>query len=186
MSILVLNAGSSTLKYALFDELAHEQLARGVIDWQTQSEKVRLELQTQSASQTQSRSDISNNRDAVKWILHVLADINQGESIRAVGHRIVHGGTNFCQPTLINEQVLQSLEQVSKLAPLHNPPALMTIKAAQKNLSEAMHVAVFDTAFFADLPPSAYVYPIPYEWYEQYVTVSRNTRSINGHRKICL
>ncbi|HCO26924.1 MAG: acetate kinase [Gimesia sp.] len=168
MSILVLNTGSSTLKFALFDELAHEQLARGVIDWQSQPDKVTLELQTQAVSQTRSRSDISNNSDAVKWILHVLADTNLGESIRAVGHRIVHGGTNFCQPTLINEQVLKSLEQVSELAPLHNPPALITIKAAQNILPEATHVAVFDTAFFADLPPSAYVYPIPYKWYEQY------------------
>ncbi len=168
MSILVLNAGSSTLKFALFDELAHDELASGVIDWQSQADITTLNFQSQARNETQSRSDIVNNSDAVEWILQLLTDIKQSKSIRAVGHRIVHGGTQFRQPTLINEQVLQSVAEVSELAPLHNPPALITIEAAQTIFPEATHVAVFDTAFFAEMPPSAYIYPVPYEWYEQY------------------
>ncbi|QDT96814.1 acetate/propionate family kinase [Gimesia aquarii] len=168
MSILVLNSGSSTLKFALFNKLAEEELVRGTLDWQSQSEGVTLAYESQKISKTESRLDISNNRDAVEWILHVLAEINLGKSIRAVGHRVVHGGTKFCQPTLIKEKVLQSLKEVSELAPLHNPPALTTIEAAQTILPEAVHVAVFDTAFFAALPRSAYLYPVPYEWYEQF------------------
>ena len=139
-----------------------------MIDWQSQADITTLNFQSQARNETQSRSDIVNNSDAVEWILQLLTDIKQSKSIRAVGHRIVHGGTQFRQPTLINEQVLQSVAEVSELAPLHNPPALITIEAAQTIFPEATHVAVFDTAFFAEMPPSAYIYPVPYEWYEQY------------------
>lgn len=166
MSILVLNTGSSTLKFAIFDDAATSELAGGVIDWRDSGKAAKLTFRTPNADDRHTTRDVVD--DDVVWILQTLSENGFDESIRAVGHRVVHGGTDFVKPTLIDKQVSRSLERISDLAPLHNPPALTTIKAASTTLPDAAQVAVFDTAFFADLPPRAFLYPIPYEWYEQY------------------
>lgn len=101
-------------------------------------------------------------------ILTLLSERAVGHPIQAVGHRVVHGGTKFRQPTIVDQRLLQHLSQLSELAPLHNPPALETMQAAISAWTSVRHVAVFDTAFFADLPSRAHVYPVPYQWYERY------------------
>lgn len=167
MSILALNAGSSTLKFSLFDDLALEELAAGVVDWGGDRDTATLSLRS-PRTEEQRRADVANYGDAVGWILQSISASAADEAVRVVGHRVVHGGTEFRQPVRIDEHVSATLKQVSRLAPLHNPPALETIEAAQSALPETPQVAVFDTAFFADLPPRAFLYPVPYAWYEQY------------------
>ena len=164
MSILVLNAGSSILKFAIFDDAANSELAGGVVEWPDSGKTAKLTFRSPNADDRR----ITKDDDDVGWILRTLSENGLDEPIRAVGHRVVHGGTDFVQPTLIDKRVSRSLERISDLAPLHNPPALATIKAASTTLPDAAQVAVFDTAFFADLPPRAFLYPVPYEWYAQY------------------
>jgi acetate kinase len=163
MSILVLNAGSSTLKFALFDAGARDELAGGSADWRCDGSPAVLSRPAPGAAPLD-RTDVMDYAGAVGWILESIPD----DTIRVVGHRVVHGGTEFRQSMVIDEQIQRSLEQASRLAPLHNPPALETIAAARSALPDVPHVAVFDTAYFADLPPPAFLYPVPYEWYEQY------------------
>ena len=168
MSILILNAGSSSLKFALFDQAARDELASGVVDWRGSREKATLTFRSPAIRDNRSATDVADYGEAVRWILGSLVDHELEEAVHVVGHRVVHGGSEFRQTTLIDERVSQSLERISKLAPLHNPPALTTIKATRTTLPDAAQIAVFDTAFFASLPPSAFLYPVPYEWYEHY------------------
>lgn len=135
MPILVLNVGSSTLKYGLFESGAAEAAAAGTIEG------------------TDFRASLAQALCAAG-----------GRKIEAVGHRVVHGGTAFRRSVRIDETVRSTLERLCELAPLHNPPALQGIAAASDALPAIPQVAVFDTAFYADLPPRAYVYPVPYEW----------------------
>ena len=135
-AVLVFNAGSSSLKYALFDEGSEAEAASGTID----------------------------TRSHAAAVPEVLARL-PGLSIGAAGHRFVHGGTEFREGALISPAVRSAIERLSELAPLHNPPALAILEAAQQALPRVPHVAVFDTTFFADLPERARVYPLPWEWY---------------------
>ena len=135
VTVLVLNAGSSTLKYGLFEGGAEQPAVSGTIEG------------------TDFRASVARALDAAG-----------AGKIEAVGHRVVHGGTAFRRSTLIDETVRAALDRLSELAPLHNPPALEGIAAAAEALSRVPQVAVFDTAFYADLPPRAYVYAVPYAW----------------------
>ncbi|HCO24472.1 MAG TPA: acetate kinase [Gimesia maris] len=168
MSILVLNAGSSTLKFALFDEMACDEHAGGAVDWQGASETARLTFRSPSKTCEASDANVVNYEDAVRWILQSLRHNGFNDPIRMVGHRLVHGGIEFRQPTIVDARVYQLLESVSGLAPLHNPHALITINATRCVLPDAVQAASFDTAFFAELPARTFIYPVPYEWYEQY------------------
>jgi acetate kinase len=168
MSILVFNAGSSTLKFALFDEPRCAQLAAGMVDWRGNREAATLTIHCGTDAQQQMTSNVAGYDEAVAWILRSLTANKLDQPIRAVGHRVVHGGTEFRQAILINEQVSQSLSRIAPLAPLHNPLALTTITAARNAMPNAAQVAVFDTAFYANLPIRAYLYPLPYQWFEQY------------------
>ena len=168
MSILVLNAGSSTLKFSLYDDSAGDQLASGIMTLRGGGQATAMRWNCGGIEQTYSEADIADYGDAVGWILRLLKSSGHDEPIQAVGHRVVHGGTEFRQATLIDEHVRESLQRLSRLAPLHNPLALTTIEAAQAMIPRAAQVAVFDTSFFADLPMRAFLYPLPYEWYEQY------------------
>lgn len=145
MSILVLNAGSSTLKFSLFAGRSTELADEGVI-----------EESTRDAA-----------RDAAAAILDAIRGAVASDPVVAVGHRVVHGGRVFVESVLIDTRVLEEIERLSELAPLHNPPALAAIGAARRAIPGVPHVAVFDTAFFADLPPERHVYPLPYEWYAE-------------------
>jgi len=168
MSILTLNSGSSSLKFALFEEPACDELASGLVDWRGSGENITLTLRSPAIGERRSCAEVADYGEAVGWILRSLVEDTLDKPVRIVGHRVVHGGTEFRQTTRIDERISQSLERISNLAPLHNPPALATIEAAQAALPDAPQIAVFDTAFFANLPPRAFLYPVPYEWYQQY------------------
>jgi len=167
MNILILNAGSSTLKFALFDASARNELAAGVIDWQGTA-AANCAFQAPGVVDTHSNTPVTDYAEAVTWILARLDEHVSPARIGLVGHRVVHGGTKFTEPTLLDDQVIAALERISELAPLHNPPALTAIAAARLALPDAAHVAIFDTAFFASLPLRAIVYPGPFQWFEQF------------------
>ena len=173
MSILVLNAGSSTLKFAVFDDDAREELASGLVDWGggTGPASVVVRLPGQEPQRTQ--LDVADNSAAVGQILKRLRGAAPTRGVQAwpitiIGHRVVHGGVQFRDSTLIGARAKTAIAQLSELAPLHNPPALDAIEAAEAALSGIPQVAVFDTAFFTNLPESAYLYPVPYEWYSNW------------------
>ena len=168
MSVLVLNAGSSTLKFSLFDQSAREELANGLVDWRGRDESATLQFRSLTTGEKQSTLEVADYREAATRIIDALRDNGFDDPIDVVGHRVVHGGTEFNQTTLIDDHVSQALQRTSGLAPLHNPSALTTIDAMRIALPDAAHVAVFDTAFFANLPRRATTYPVPYQWFETY------------------
>lgn len=168
MSILVLNAGSSTLKYALLDDAAKTELVGGVVDWHGGDSTATLHFRTPGCEDSHTLVECSDYRGAVYEILHSLTANGIDKKISIVGHRIVHGGPVFNQPTLIDNRVCEELEQISTLAPLHNPPALAAVEAARKVFPDAAHIAVFDTAFYSGLPMHEVLYPLPYQWFEKY------------------
>ncbi len=164
MSILVLNAGSSSLKFSLFGA-GTEPVVRGLVDWNG-GQDATLTIERSDGSKTEQAARVTHFRDAVTNIVAALRNLQgPGHTVTAVGHRVVHGGEEFRQSVRIDERVKTALERLSVLAPLHNPPALEVIKAAEQTLPDAPQVAVFDTAFHATLPRSTYLYPVPYEWY---------------------
>jgi len=168
MSILVLNAGSSSLKFSVFDDAARDKLAGGMVERNARGENDTLTLRLSHSEGQHFDKERVDASDDVLWILRGLASVGLNDPIRAVGHRVVHGGTEFRRSTQIDDKFCESLKSICELAPLHNPPALAVIEAARKALPEAPHFAVFDTSFFADLPPARFLYPVPYEWYEQF------------------
>ena len=147
MPILALNAGSSSVKFALFDAGAPEPFASGRVDLEQES----IDYPAAAARAIDAAADAAKDRGG----------------IQAAGHRIVHGGPVFRSATLLDPQVESALAGLASLAPLHNPPALAVLHEARGRLPGIPHVAVFDTAFFAELPQRAHVYPVPWEWYEE-------------------
>jgi acetate kinase len=143
--MLALNAGTSTLKFALFGDDASTEITRGVVEWDCRQPDTVTGTVRQLLSRELARHDV-----------------------RAVGHRVVHGGTRFTGSVRVDAAVKRELARLSDLAPLHNPPALAGIEAVEAALPGVPQVAVFDTAFFANLSPARFVYPLPYEWFEQW------------------
>ena len=172
MSILVFNAGSTSLKFGLFTDPACAMLVSGALDW-AGGDRHRALLTLRTAEETAAQSctvGVPEDPAAVQCAIQALAEAHPDGAealagIRVVGHRVVHGGAEFPQSVLIDDAVRQSIARWSELAPLHNRPALAAISAAEAALPQARQVAVFDTAFFAHLPPRAYVFPLPYAWY---------------------
>jgi len=170
LSIVVINAGSSSLKFGLFDADARTELASGLIDWTKNAQHAELELRIGEAEKIQAELPAAGHRDAVGEVVRRLTrpDLpfgGRGDAVTVVGHRVVHGGTRFRGSVRIDKEVKSALRDLAELAPLHNPAALEAIDAAEAALPGIPQVAVFDTAFYADLPPRAYVYPLPYDWY---------------------
>lgn len=165
MSILVINAGSSSVKFGLFDRAARNTLATALIDWKADPHKIELLVRPGKGGEQRSPLGSRDSHTAVAQAVRTLTVSGLGPAVTAVGHRVVHGGTSFRGSVRIDAAVKAELGRVSELAPLHNPPALAAIAAAEEALPKVPQVAVFDTAFFADLPPRAYVYPLPYEWF---------------------
>lgn len=171
MNVLVLNAGSSSLKYQLINIETQSVLAKGIC------ERVGSEgsFQKHGIDDNEVVIDIpmKDHNDAM---VHVLEALTTGENkaidslsdIDAIGHRIVQGGKYFDRSVLIDEDVIAKIDELSELAPLHNKAALMGIKACQTQMPGTPMVAVFDSSFFQSLPPKAYMYAIPYEYYEKY------------------
>lgn len=164
MSILALNAGSSTLKFTLFARDTFEERAAGVVDWKGGAQASVTFHVAGAASQTRQAAG-ADFSTAVALVLEALRQVPALGKITACGHRVVHGGERFTRAVRIDAEVKRVLRELCELAPLHNPPSLAVIEAAEQALPDVPHVAVFDTAFFADLPPEGFVYPAPYAWY---------------------
>ncbi|MHB1419009.1 MAG: acetate/propionate family kinase [Bacillota bacterium] len=172
MNILVLNCGSSSLKYQLLDMDREVPLVRGLAE-RIGMEGARLTLQSPGAAPLELMQSITTHREAVQLMLKAIADPDLGGitargAIEAVGHRVVHGGECYTGSVIINSQVMERLECLSDLAPLHNPPNLVGIKACMEMMPGILQVAVFDTAFHQTIPAYAYLYGIPYELYQRY------------------
>lgn len=171
MKVLVLNCGSSSLKYQVFDMKNEEVLAKGLV------ERIGIDgsmIKHEKTGQEPYKADIaiSNHKVGIKVVLDSLLDSDQGvlknlEELRAVGHRVVHGGEKFARSVVINQEVLDVIEECVPLAPLHNPANLMGIRAMIEVLPNVPQVAVFDTAFHQTMPDYAYIYGIPFHYYEK-------------------
>lgn len=160
MSILVVNSGSSSVKFQLVDPDSGESLASGLVERIGESDgRVELDYRGESTERIQ---HIEDHGDGLALAFVMLADagIELGSDVTAVGHRVVHGGTVFYRPTIIDDAVVQQISDLSSLAPLHNPPNVLGIEVARKQLPNVPHVAVFDTAFFHSLPDAAATYAI--------------------------
>lgn len=168
MKILVVNCGSSSIKYQLLEMDTEEVLARGLLE--------RIGLNDGCLKHTHGeRTDvinraIANHDEGMQMIVEALTHgedrpIRDVSEITAVGHRVVHGGEDFVESARITDEVISGIEKDADLAPLHNPPNLTGIRAAQKLLAGVPNVAVFDTSFHQSIPPHAYIYALPYEFY---------------------
>ncbi len=174
MKILVLNCGSSSLKYQLFNMTEKDEtvLAKGLCE-RIGIEGSKLKHEASQKPEYSVVSPMKDHTQAVSMVLEALVDKDHGvidsiDEINAVGHRVVHGGEAFCNSVIIDEKVIQALEACCELAPLHNPPNLIGINACEKLMPNVKQVAVFDTAFHQTMPEKAYLYAIPYELYDKY------------------
>lgn len=171
MNVLVLNAGSSSLKYQLINIETHALLAKGICE----------RVGSDEASHKHGIDDnevvisipMKDHNDAMRHVLSALTEgdhkaIDSLDEIDAIGHRIVQGGKYFDKSVLIDDFVIEKIDELAELAPLHNKAALMGIEACQRFMPDKPMVAVFDSSYFQTLPPKAYMYPIPYEFYEKY------------------
>jgi len=172
MKILVLNCGSSSIKYQLLDMTDERVLASGGIDriGLDESEFKHCTCVTEKITE---QLHVKDHEQGVELILNKLIDpvsgiIKDKKEIVAVGHRVVHGGEDFSDSVILDQKVLDKVEECSEIAPLHNPANLRGIYAAKKCLPGAIQCGTFDTAFHQTMPPSSYLYPIPYECYEKY------------------
>jgi acetate kinase len=165
LSIVVFNAGSSSLKFGLYDSSA-APLARGSLDWAGSSGEAELVFALAAGSSTTTRPRVRGYREAVTHALATLRDA--AGTITAIGQRVVHGGARFSAPTRIDAEVKAEISRLAELAPLHNPAALESIDAAEAALPGVPQVAVFDTSFYSTLSAAHHVYPLPYEWFEQW------------------
>ncbi len=172
MDILALNCGSSSVKYQLFDWEKKEVIAKGMVERVIIGDSFIIH-EVPGRETYREESDCPDHQVAINLIIKTLTDPTHGvlkeiSQISAVGHRVVHGGEKFTCSVLIDEQVLDAVKEVQHLAPLHNPPNIAGIEAAQALLPSVPHVAIFDTAFHQTMPEHAYLYPLPFEWYEKY------------------
>ena len=171
MKILVVNAGSSSLKYQLFDMDTGEALAKGLcerigIDGAVTHKRPGKENYKASAP-------LSDHKAAIELVLKLLCDptlgvISEVSEIGAVGHRFAHGGEKLRKSSILGKEELEYLESIVEINPLHGPPAISGLKACQSVMPDVKHVGVFDTSFYSTMEEKAYIYPIPYELYEKY------------------
>ncbi len=171
MNVLVINCGSSSLKYQLINMNDESVLAKGLV------ERIGIEgsvLKHEKAGQSKVVIEevMKNHKDAINLVLKALVDPNHGavkslDEVEAVGHRVVHGGEKFASSVLITDEVINAMKECIELAPLHNPPNIIGIEACQELLPNVPMVGVFDTAFHQTMPAESYIYPLPYEMYEQ-------------------
>lgn len=172
MKVLVVNCGSSSLKYQLFNMNDESVLAKGLVE-RIGLEGSLLTHQPAGKDKVVLNADIKNHSIAIKMVLDSLAHPDHGvikdmKEISAVGHRVVHGGERFADSVLITPEVMGALEECIEMAPLHNPPNILGINACEKLMPGVPQVGVFDTAFHQTMPKHAFLYGIPYEAYEKY------------------
>ena len=171
MNILVINAGSSSLKYQLLNPDNGNVLAKGLCERIGIDGKFTYKPQLEGKTEVKCEIAMPTHSEAIQAVLDALVDAENGvissmKEIDAVGHRVVHGGEAFNQSVLITEEVIQAIEDCIPLAPLHNPANLTGIRACQKVIPGVPMVAVFDTAFHQTMPAKAYMYAVPYDYYE--------------------
>ncbi len=172
MDILAINCGSSSVKYQLFSWERKEVIAKGMVERVIIGDSFILHEVTGKEAYHENY-ECPDHQVAIALIIRtlvhpehgVLKDINE---ISAIGHRVVHGGEKFTCSVMITEDVLDAVKEVQHLAPLHNPPNIAGIEAAQAVLPNVPQIAIFDTAFHQSMPEHAYIYPLPYDWYENY------------------
>ncbi len=172
MNVLVINAGSSSVKYKLYLIEDEKLLAEGMVD-RIGLKGSSLTHKTIGKSEIKFQLDIPNYETALSIIISSLTDADYGairstDEISAIGHRVVHGGEKISSSALITEEIENIIKDCFDLAPLHNPPNLMGIQACKKILPNVKQVAVFDTAFHRTIPKYAYLYAIPYRLYKEY------------------
>lgn len=174
MNILVLNSGSSSLKYQLIDMSTEKVLAKGICEKIGSDENIVKQVNFNGKRLEKTVTGINNHVKAFEWIEKMLMSNEYGpidniEEIAAVGHRVVHGGEYFKAPAFIDNDVIDKIRELIPLAPLHNGAHLSGILACREMLGNHIpQVAVFDTSFYYSLPEKAYMFPIPYEYYEKY------------------
>ena len=171
MNVLVINCGSSSLKYQLINSDTEAVLAKGLC------ERIgidgRLTYQKAGGEKEVTEAAMPTHKEAIQLVLNALTNEKTGAvkslaEVNAVGHRVVHGGEKFASSVVINDEVLKAIEECNDLAPLHNPANLIGINACRELMPGVPMVAVFDTAFHQTMPEKAYLYGLPYEYYEKY------------------
>ena len=172
MKVLVINCGSSSLKYQLIDMATEESLAQGLVE-RIGIEGSVLTQKVEGKDKYIVKEQMKDHKDAIRLVLAALVDENNGviksmDEISAVGHRVVHGGEKYKESVVINDEVKANIEECFKLAPLHNPANMIGIKACEELMPNTPMVAVFDTAFHGTMPEDAYLYALPYELYEKH------------------
>ena len=172
MKTLVINCGSSSLKYQLIDMSTEECMVQGLVE-RIGIEGSVLTQKVEGKDKYVINKEIKNHKDAIKLVLEALIDPAHGviksmEEISTVGHRVVHGGEKYSDSVLINDEVLQSIKDCIALAPLHNPPNIIGIEACKELMPNTPMVAVFDTAFHQTMPKHSYICPLPYDLYKKY------------------
>lgn len=172
MNILVINCGSSSLKFQLIDAETEKQIAKGLCE-RIGIEGSQLVYQPAGGEKEETVTPMSDHTKAIELVLNALTNEKTGvvkslDEIGAVGHRIVHGGEKFASSTIITDEVIETIKACNDLAPLHNPANLIGIDACKKLMPTTPMVGVFDTAFHQTMPKEAYLYGLPYEYYEKY------------------
>ncbi len=172
MKILVINCGSSSLKFQLIDSESEKVLAKGLCE-RIGIDGSRLVYSPAGKEKVEIVKPMPDHKVAVSMVIDALVDEKNGvisdlKQIDAVGHRIVHGGEKFASATVINDEVIKAIEECNDLAPLHNPANLIGIRACQELMPGVPQTAVFDTAFHQTMPEKAYLYAIPYSYYKNY------------------
>ncbi len=171
MKILVVNCGSSSLKYQLINMETEEVLASG--KYERIGEKEAFITHKVNGQKIEIKNPAYNHTEAIEFTLKQLVNpeykvIDSLDEIEAIGHRLVHGGEKISESVVINDEVISVLKECTDLAPLHNPASILGIEACKKVMPEKPMVGVFDTAFHQTIPQEKYIYPIPYEYYEKY------------------
>ncbi len=172
MKILVINCGSSSLKFQFIDMENEKVLTKGLCD-RIGIDGSLISYTPDGKEKVKKEVELKDHNDAIKYVIEALVNEEDGvissmDEISAVGHRVVHGGEAFKASTVITDEVIKTIEAVSDLAPLHNPANLIGIRACEKLMPATKQVAVFDTAFHQTMPPRSYLYAIPYEYYRKY------------------
>ncbi|HOS29714.1 MAG TPA: acetate kinase [Treponemataceae bacterium] len=172
MVILTLNCGSSSAKYQVFDWDKKDVLASGIVERVTQEGSVISHEAMGKEKHTQERP-CPTHKEAIELIIETITDkefgvITDMSVIKAVGHRVLHGGNKFTKSVIVTPEIIETFRSVQDLGPLHNPANIMGIEAAQKVLPSVPHCAVMDTAWHQTMPDTSFMYAVPYEWYEKY------------------
>lgn len=172
MEVLVINCGSSSLKFQLIDSEKEHVLAKGLCE-RIGIDKSSITYQSDKCEKMTKEVDMPTHNEAINAVISALTDektgvINDMSEVKAVGHRVVHGGEYFSSSAIVDEDVLEKIEKCNYLAPLHNPANVIGIKACMKIMKDTPNVVVFDTAFHQTMPEEAYLYGIPREYYEKH------------------